>query len=341
MKKIRNIGDRFQEFTVEYDLPRRLLDKPVNYVYCVDVDALDRVQDFTSEMFYDSAHSNSGRFFEVKTNTISSDNIQHQYDGIVYGKLESPFYKTWFKTFKKAIGMDDHKKNMKKDLEQLLRFYFNEMMSELKSSNSAPEDFIGMFHTLMHGLSYVYYRRASLWSYAHDFDYFAGKILKEIGLAFTEEAASNDLNIPEHLRLGIIITLIHIIMPTSVFHEKETKDMEKICLCLQLQPSDKDNLTKLIDDLKSLFPSKLSAVTSTLQQMTNLLCGKTDNASWLFVAPLLHFLDGKSSPYQQPSTDTGHNKAQPVWWGVEDYGKAPEYFYLKITLEYVCIFSFS
>ena len=50
--------------------------------------------------------------------------------------------------------------------------------------------------------------------------------------------------------------------------------------------------------------------------MKSVVYGKYKDPSWLFLVPLLHFLNGDCKPYELPQKAAGHQDFKPVWWGV-------------------------
>ncbi|XP_021363650.1 E3 ubiquitin-protein ligase rnf213-alpha-like, partial [Mizuhopecten yessoensis] len=321
MDIVKQFNDGSVEFTAEYPLLRYHVEKRINYTYCVDTSPGHH--QFAAELFYDSAspNGNIGRFLSVPKKSLSSGSW-HQFDGFVYGKQESSFVDV----VKKVFGIDDHMKIMKDDADKIVKHQFEKLLFDLRTQVMTPEEFFDMLQCMLQGLNYVYITRGRIWYSTHDFHVFAGKIFRQSIMTFVQQITSQGLDLPEHLRLGVIISLINVIMCMAPFDEKNEKDMETLCLLLQLQPSDEKSLKKTIEELKTLFPNKLRAVTNTLQLMSNFIAGHTGNTCWLLVVPVLHFLWGKNSPFQRPSTEIGHSERVPVWWGVDEYKSKQEYF---------------
>ena len=43
--------------------------------------------------------------------------------------------------------------------------------------------------------------------------------------------------------------------------------------------------------------------------------GKEKDPSWMLILPLVHFLTGLNAPFDLPTTEVGHDKSEPTWWG--------------------------
>ncbi|XP_060084373.1 E3 ubiquitin-protein ligase rnf213-alpha-like [Ylistrum balloti] len=299
-------------------LPRHLQQKLICYTYGVE----DRNKEFVAEFVNDTYIANNAERYISMPKSAVHEGIWHQFDGVVYGKLESSFYHK----VRMFLKLDDHVKNMRKDAEIMLKHYFDQFLAELQTQNLPPEEFIDFVKSLTKGFSNIYQLKGKLWYSANDFEVFAGKIFQQSSVSFMERIASGGSNVPDHLRFDIVISLVHIIQCYKPFSEKDEKDMELICKLLKLPNLEKDSMTTLIKDIAAHFPKYLKHVTENLQLMNNLLAGKTKNTCWLLVVPLLHFLLGRSTPYQQPSTETEHTKREPVWWGVQEYKKKNDYF---------------
>lgn len=48
----------------------------------------------------------------------------------------------------------------------------------------------------------------------------------------------------------------------------------------------------------------------------NRLCEKDKNPTWLYCVPLLHFISGVCSPYEEIKIDLSHSETEPKWWGI-------------------------
>ncbi|XP_033741838.1 E3 ubiquitin-protein ligase rnf213-alpha-like [Pecten maximus] len=322
MDVVKQFDDGSVEFTAECYLPKELMDRAINYAYCVDNTTGHR--QFISELFYDgtSPHGSIGRFLNIRRRSLSND-TWHQFDGFVYGKLDSNFFKF---VKKKFLGIDDHEKVMRADAEKMLKYQFQKFLHDLQSQIMTPEEFFHILKSLISGYTYVYQFRGKIWNSVTDFEGFSGKIFKQcIG---TVVQRIHEEALPEHLKIGIILSLIHAINSYLPFSKEDEKAIEALCLLLQLHPSKEDqtHIKRTHEEIKVLFPHTLKDVTASLQSTINVLVGMTNNTCWLFVVPLLHFMSGKTVPYEKPSTETGHSDYKPVWWGVEEYKKNPEYF---------------
>lgn len=57
------------------------------------------------------------------------------------------------------------------------------------------------------------------------------------------------------------------------------------------------------------------------------IASTSKDPSWLFLMPWIHFLSDWCSPFESPSFDVGHNKEEPLWWGLnKSLDTAVKYF---------------
>ena len=63
-----------------------------------------------------------------------------------------------------------------------------------------------------------------------------------------------------------------------------------------------------------------------LQIMKSVDYKRSKDPSWLFLVPLLHFLNGDCKPYELPSKAAGHEDVKPVWWGTTQFEDMVEGF---------------
>ena len=60
--------------------------------------------------------------------------------------------------------------------------------------------------------------------------------------------------------------------------------------------------------------------------MKSVVKGKFKDPSWLFLVPLLHFLNGDCKPYELPRKAAGHQDYKPVWWGIAQFEDLTTHF---------------
>ena len=53
------------------------------------------------------------------------------------------------------------------------------------------------------------------------------------------------------------------------------------------------------------------------------------NPCWLFCLPVLHFLQEKCVPFEEPSAKFNHDQRVPVWWGIPEFKSDIETFKAK------------
>lgn len=46
------------------------------------------------------------------------------------------------------------------------------------------------------------------------------------------------------------------------------------------------------------------------------IAGTSKDPSWLFLMPWIHFLSDWCRPFDIPPLDMGHDKPEPLWWGL-------------------------
>ena len=63
-----------------------------------------------------------------------------------------------------------------------------------------------------------------------------------------------------------------------------------------------------------------------LQILRSVVYGSTKDPSWLFLMPLVHFLNGDCKPFEFPTSAKGHEAVNPVWWGIGSFDKEVTHF---------------
>ena len=66
-----------------------------------------------------------------------------------------------------------------------------------------------------------------------------------------------------------------------------------------------------------------------LQILKAVVYGKSKDPSWLFLVPLIHFLNGDCKPFDYPPTAKGHQDVRPTWWGIVPFEAAVPNFQRK------------
>jgi hypothetical protein len=84
---------------------------------------------------------------------------------------------------------------------------------------------------------------------------------------------------------------------------------------------------------KVLYIILFYRVLESLLKMIRILAKDGTDPCWIFCMPVLHYMYGKSKPYEVASLKINHEDASAEWWGISEIKLELNYFQGKSTWE--------
>ncbi|CAC5363754.1 unnamed protein product [Mytilus coruscus] len=232
-----------------------------------------------------------------------TDKTYHRYDGIVRNKKS-----------KKVFENNDTK--LKNDMEKAAQFFIRKI-NIASSSNSFQglngEQLILRLEMLKKGMEEVY------WGANENGRKERSSLLKQImTTAFKPllEDIRRNCHKEEDTRLMMLInaTLVAYCLVKQIV---ELSDDDKELMCKALLPRmDQEKKCPDLIVLNKAFPNTMSQMISALHSLSKTMICRPGKLSWIYIMPLIHFMDKKCIPWQEAPDDINHDAKVPHWWGI-------------------------
>ncbi|XP_064641334.1 E3 ubiquitin-protein ligase rnf213-alpha-like isoform X1 [Lineus longissimus] len=115
------------------------------------------------------------------------------------------------------------------------------------------------------------------------------------------------------------------------------EQLDLLCDCLLLRPDKDGKILDLMPVLNKHFENPKFLVTQLLflcerMTMDTYRMDEETQHKWLFVVPLLHFLHGLTTPYEQ-AWDQGVDHEKQLWWGISVFVRQQAKFKKNVNLQ--------
>ncbi|XP_053391035.1 E3 ubiquitin-protein ligase rnf213-alpha-like, partial [Mercenaria mercenaria] len=317
MKVERHIEGSIYELVYEAIIPVRLITSGNYFPYKYYIKRKDK--DGKYEHYTRGGRTGEGvdRFLLIQQKYKSFDEW-HQYDGFAEKEPDTVSMGK-MKEFLSLKG--DFTKHAEKAI-----FEFCPRLSDFEKAG--PSDILKRMQMLFESLKRVYYQDARCW---HDnykgYLEFMGKNL--IPAMFEQWKLDRDKSkLPKEEREQVLIGTFLLICTLDVLEIsiQDTKLTQKLCKAMLISGNAVDNQCLDYQFVDKNFKERRKTLLEALLSVVKKLAGKTKDPSWLYLMPWVHFLSGKTVPFETQVVDVSHDSVKPVWWGIAEIENEVEFF---------------
>ncbi|VDH93225.1 ubiquitin carboxyl-terminal hydrolase 34 [Mytilus galloprovincialis] len=308
-------ADGHLEYEGVVKIPKDILVTRLYYCYYVVKSGNEIIEE------YIYCHSSEAKHRTMSVEHGKMRDTLHQFDGVIKEKVEKDKNKGMIKTIKGLFGVDDYKKELKKEA----AFAFQAMapqiqMSMKETTGVTGEEIIFYVESLLEGLDSAYRVTAGLWYTGREFlSYMSKEIHNFIAgqLNRLYEKKKSKVEEEDHvLHLSAAIAFICLKDTYGV----QLTDVEDDNLCRALLPIlNERKQCPEFEGLKDYFPKTRKRITSSLLKIVRQFASDTNKSCMFFCIPLLHYLFDKYTPYQAALPRVNHEDTKPEWWGTAEF----------------------
>ncbi|XP_052087848.1 uncharacterized protein LOC127724886 [Mytilus californianus] len=308
-------ADGHLEYEGVVKIPKDILMTRLYYCYYVVKNGNEVIEE------YIYCHSSEAKHRTLSVEHGKMRDTIHQFDGVIKDKVEKDKNKGMIKTFKGWFGVDDYKKELKKEAAFSFKALAPQVLLSIKETTGVTgEEIIFYIESLLEGLDSAYRVTAGLWYTGREFlSYMSKEIHNFIAgqLSRLYEKKKSKVDDEDHvLHLSAAIAFISLKDTYGV----QLTDVEDDNLCRALLPilNDRKQCPEF-EGLKDYFPKTKKRITSSLLKVMKQFASDTNKSCMLFCVPLLHYLYDKYVPYQAATPRVNHEDARPEWWGTAEF----------------------
>ncbi|VDH96575.1 Hypothetical predicted protein, partial [Mytilus galloprovincialis] len=269
---------------------------------------------------------------------ISPKDVCHFYDGVIRGREEMIRYKSWWKNLKKRFGgEDEYKKFLKEDIDLALSAFLpKQLLNHFSDKDSKFEEAVKILSRMKNSLKEQYCGICTFIELSFDnlFQNVLQLQMKKTIHQFQRinrehlQAAAADITSMYHLRLAKAAMSAHIVVLFEITLDRTETD--ELCEALLPLPNYTDRACPDVVQMKKVMPSIFSEVTSSIIKLAEKIAGTTDNSSWLFCVPVIHFMCLDIQPFQHVPSELNYNATdlnqKDRWWGTVKFRNAIKNF---------------